>query len=427
MAVSLAEFSIYLLWVAAVIDPHGYVGGLRYFALVLVAALIFLHAFAGYRFVRADQRFWRPFVYFVAFLPLYGMVVGALRGGVGEGSFIDTSYISAGGLFFTSLIYLKARNFDRISMGVILILRLFGIFVISSFFFVRLEIFQGWLSFWSDREVALFSTRDYDGIEFPYIYFFASPMLLTLLSYDGLRLLERLTIARTLSILVPVGALILSGTRANIILAGGGFVIVCLWNFLESAGARRAVFLSGAAFLSFVVIQHDFIVAMFNPNEYSNSVKIGYLASYLSMLSDPVTFLWGQGFNAHVWSDEFAGMLTGTASKTELTYLEFLRVFGVPVSLGFLLILGVLIKGLGALPEKYQWLGPAVILNLLVSILNPYLFSTNGMLLLGVAAAAMATCSGGRFEGARPSEYRGVQPGRPYDAVRGIYEEGAGN
>ena len=42
--------------------------------------------------------------------------------------------------------------------------------------------------------------------------------------------------------------------------------------------------------------------------------------------------LFGQGFNAHYWSGDFKALMARSGNdgtKTELTYLEFIRVFGV--------------------------------------------------------------------------------------------------
>ena len=335
-----------------------------------------------------DRQFWYSFFCFVVLLPGYGMLVALLRGGIGSSAFIDTSYIAAGLLFFTSLNYFCILDLEQTLANIVFILRAFGVLVIFAFIFFKLAIASDVLMFISDNDVARFGYRTCGEFRVPFIYFFASPMLLTLLAYDVNRLLEKRTIWHVFILIIPIAGLILSGTRANIILACGGVFIVCLWQVRYSVMARRLLWFGGLFFLFCVlVLGQELITGMVDPLEHGNSAKIAYLSTYLKIFSEPLNLLVGQGFNAHAWSDDFAGIRFGTASKTELTYLELLRVFGLPVSSFFFFILCWLITSLYKLPSQYQWLGPAIILNLLVSTLNPYLFSTNGMLLLGAASA----------------------------------------
>ncbi|MFZ9214919.1 MAG: hypothetical protein ACO21S_07050, partial [Sediminibacterium sp.] len=52
----------------------------------------------------------------------------------------------------------------------------------------------------------------------------------------------------------------------------------------------------------------------------------------VAIFSKPNFLLLGQGFNAHDWSMDFKNLLMkadNDGTKTELTYLEYLRVFGV--------------------------------------------------------------------------------------------------
>jgi hypothetical protein len=133
----------------------------------------------------------------------------------------------------------------------------------------------------------------------------------------------------------------------------------------------------------------DFAREMLSTSEGSNSVKIEYLRSYAEIFTDPITVIFGQGFNAQTWSNPLARMITQGATKTELTYIEIYRVFG--ALFGSLVIgaLGFMCLSNTARRASTGWIAPAALLYLFVSALNPYLFSSNGMLLLGLAAVAM--------------------------------------
>jgi hypothetical protein len=44
--------------------------------------------------------------------------------------------------------------------------------------------------------------------------------------------------------------------------------------------------------------------------------------------------------------------------------------------------------------RNYHWIAPALLLYLLVSAINPYVFSSNGMLLIGFSAVVVTLASG---------------------------------
>ena len=129
----------------------------------------------------------------------------------------------------------------------------------------------------------------------------------------------------------------------------------------------------------------------FSTNESSNKVKISLLSGYYEIFSNPITFLFGQGYNAHEWSSTLRTMIVmeDKASKTELTYIEIIRVYGIFFSMIFIAMLLVVLHKLRGLSSSYYWLYFSFLLFLINSAINPYLFSTNGMLPLGLALACI--------------------------------------
>jgi hypothetical protein len=129
---------------------------------------------------------------------------------------------------------------------------------------------------------------------------------------------------------------------------------------------------------------------MLSLSDVSTSIKLSYLNGYLDLFNDVPTLFFGQGFNAHEWSFEFSEMLSGGASKTELTYLELIRVFGLFGAIYFFFeLLRFFLRSEKVLPE-YRWVFPGIALYLFLSTLNPYVFSSNGMLVLGLAAGIVS-------------------------------------
>ena len=99
------------------------------------------------------------------------------------------------------------------------------------------------------------------------------------------------------------------------------------------------------------------------------------------MFSDPKTLLFGQGLGSYFYSSGF-----GTeTSITELTYLEFIRNFG--------LIIAIIYYGLLLYPirklrnqtfKEMHFLILAYVAYLMICVSNPLLVSSSGMLVLAI-------------------------------------------
>lgn len=386
--------SIYLLWIAAVFDPIGHVFGLRYIALALIYVTLLLHISNRKLHINVGSIYFFLFLYFVLILPAYGTLIYLVRGmGVG-GDFIDTSYIAAGVLFGCSLVYL---NSDSLQIGLAaqrFALRMLACTIIFCVLIYELGLPIFIIGFFVENGAAYFGPfRNYGGVNFYYMYFVASPMLIYLVTQEVWRVFDERTTVQFFWCGVALVSLFMSGTRANIILATFVVPVVYAWR-------RWGLFSIPAVGLTAVVclllaysLGVQSIASMFDPQNESIEVKLGFLLAYIEIFSDAGVLLIGQGFNAHSWSDAFANMLPGGAlggaSKTELTYIEMIRVFGVVVGGAFFCLMAVLVKKLSEMDASLGWMAPALFLYLVGSTLNPYMFSSNGMLPLGLCAAAL--------------------------------------
>ncbi|SFA80072.1 hypothetical protein SAMN04515620_103101 [Collimonas sp. OK607] len=392
----LSAFSIYILWLAAVFDPTGWIYGLRYVALGCVLFVLAINFFFNGPVLRIHRPYISLFFFFVYCLPFYGMTVAFIRGGLWEGNFIDTSYLVGGIYFACSLIYFSNENLSVAFRAHIFSLRCLSLIIILALIFLLANLPLDWIYFFVVGGAAFLGERNYGGINFYYIYFIASPMIMFLLAHEAWVFFEKPSLRKFLLLMLPVIALFLSGTRANMLISVVGIFLVFFW--------RRYKFMSllyflGLLFLFFIgisIFDFNVVADMLNSADASNAIKIGYLNSYFEIFLDPATLLFGQGFNAHVWSQPFSSMLEEGASKTELTYFEFLRVFGMVGVMAFVAIIYRLFSSIRAAPQNYQWLAPGLLLYLFVSATNPYIFSSNGMLLIGLAAVAVSRCSSQR-------------------------------
>jgi len=132
------------------------------------------------------------------------------------------------------------------------------------------------------------------------------------------------------------------------------------------------------------IVSNPITSSFFSKTEDSNNVKIGYLATYVNIFTqNPKFLILGQGFNAHDWSMIFRNLLINSdneGTKTELTYIEMIRVFGIIIGLILNLMFFIMPILIYRTYRKFTFASIALIIYLLSSALNPYIFSTNGVL-----------------------------------------------
>jgi hypothetical protein len=166
--------------------------------------------------------------------------------------------------------------------------------------------------------------------------------------------------------------------------------------YIILTGNRKTQILSLIFFSIFIIVFGFFveqvgklIEAFFSVSETSNSMKLSLLNGYGEIFSNPVTLLFGQGFNAHEWSPTLRNMIAieEKASKTELTYLELVRVFGIVIATALIGTIFLLLRLTKNLHQNFRWIYPGFSVFLINAAFNPYLFSVNGILPLGLIAA----------------------------------------
>lgn len=383
--VDLNKLTITLVILAAIIDPIGNLFGLRYLAIIFsfinVILMIFKIKFLSYDYM------WRgSFIIILTFImPIYALSLYSIftRGGV----FIDTSYIASGILILYSLLYYKHDLAIFALMSMLKLLRVLVLIIIISALLQSLGSNE-LLSFFTERNIAIIGFREYGSLIFPYIYFLSSPMILFLLIFDLDRYLKKRNFLRLIYFVTTSSALILSGTRAHVLLP---FLTFPLYIFLNTKSKSRIIFTSLTFILSLTLLISNrtfltLIAEYLSKNEASNEIKISMLSKYSKIFNNPFTFLFGQGYNAHEWSSILRTMINNKdgASKTELTYFEIIRVYGLFLGTTFLGMLAVVLFKLKTLGKHYYWLFFSFLIYLINSSINPYLFSSNGMIPLGI-------------------------------------------
>ena len=103
----LAKSAIALLWFGAIVDPIGLTFGIRYLALATACACLLWLLWTG-SLKQLDRSYRGLLILLLAgVLPIYGLFMYSFRANGGE--FIDTSYLAAGVLMLTSLLYRNLR------------------------------------------------------------------------------------------------------------------------------------------------------------------------------------------------------------------------------------------------------------------------------------------------------------------------------
>lgn len=384
------KIAIILFWVAAVIDPVGELLGIRYVALaVMLLVVLYLFLLRKIDCYKLSIQ-WGMVIVFAGILPIYGLLIYAVRSGGGE--FIDTSYMAAGVLAIGSLLYFNKSMCDFgvkamvlstrvivLMVGVLLVAQIYSIDVVVNFFI--------------GNKIAFVGIREYSGVEFPYLYLLASPMLIMLMAYDFAALRRNFSAINFFLFALTSIALALTGTRAHLLMA----VTFALLYLILIADQRRLLkmlifIVSFVPFIFVFDVLESLLASFFSPVENSNSIKLSMLTGYSEIFSNPLMLIFGQGFNAHEWSSSLLGMIATDigASKTELTYLEIIRVFGIVVGLFFLMFLCITVYATRNLSLNYEWVRPGLMLLLVNASINPYLFSTNGILPLGLVVAIIS-------------------------------------
>lgn len=391
----LVKLAILLLWLGAVIDPVGNFFGIRYIALaVMLLALAFLFLFGKINDRKLTIR-WAFVLILGVLLPVYGLVLYSFRGEGGE--FIDTSYIASGILMLASLLYVNKSMCEFGVKALVLSGRLIS-FLVGLLLFSQIYSFD-WIShFFLENSIAFLGAREYSGFIFPYIYIVTSPILILLLSYDFSRLREKINLNNFILFIFTTISLALTGTRAHILIS---FTFIFIYILLTSS---RRIFKKILFFLILILLAifvfnsiADIIGSFFSINDESNSLKLSMLKGYWEIFSNPINLIFGQGFNAHEWSLPLENMIAMDigASKTELTYIEIIRVFGVLIGCSVFILLFNLVVSVRGMKQDYEWVYPGLVILLINASINPYLFSTNGILPLGLFAAMV---SNGAFQ-----------------------------
>lgn len=232
-----------------------------------------------------------------------------------------------------------------------------------------------------DKQVAIYSLRDYGDFTILMMFYKTSPLLVFPLSYYLYQVLikkERKKIFLKLIILISLMVtLFLSGTRANIL----SLVLIILFYSIYYAYTKSKIvftLLSGIYILFLLYGMSAIGKIILNPQEISNMVKFGHFISYIEHFSDNIGhFIFGQGLGGSFYS--FG--INQITNITELSYFELVRIWGSPITLVFLFVLMIPIF-YEIKSKNISHIFIAYLAYLFIAGTNPLLLSSTGMVVL---------------------------------------------
>ena len=270
----LLRLNLFLLLTVAIFDPTDLLlhAKVPLFAGVWVLILADLAISRGGRY-RVPVDLYLYLYIFVFLLPLVGVMVYVLRGGGMAGYEGFSSYKAY--LFLTLCVPLAMKRIDLVRpLSMILsMLSLATIFLYAITF--NNDALREQLWFLGDAyTIFSLSDRSYGSLSYQLVYFHTSPLLVVAIAYFCYRSLVSSGAARFWNIsllLLNVFAMLLSGTRNNMIMALLMPLMVVAW--YGGRKVRLAVVAALVVVLSFGVA-YGVVQAMFSSDDVSNSVKL---------------------------------------------------------------------------------------------------------------------------------------------------------
>lgn len=181
---------------------------------------------------------------------------------------------------------------------------------------------------------------------------------------------------RDLLLLLVTGLAIVVSTSRGLFAVSLAFLIVVALRKLPLLARIAAIMAAGlAAYLVFDLYLSNTLILSFE--ETSNAVKIGHFMSYFDDVT-PTSAFFGRGLASYYYSSGSAAL----KAQTEISPLDMLRYFGVPLTVVLYLCLLFPARQLWRYAGRNAIHVFAFVLYMVLSITNPVLFNSYGMLVV---------------------------------------------
>ena len=369
-----------MLFADVMVDPNNLIFHAKYILFILV----FIAWLPGRYFEKGKIPVKLGFVliFISLFMPLYALSIGILNSALHNIQVGTLVYFNSFFFFLIVLItangeFELARLFNRSSLLIVFMtLGLYLALVVNPKWFGRVYQY-----FVMDKGAAVYALRNYGKITMLMIFYKTSPLLVFPLSYYLYRIFidssKKVSFSCYLLTILVAVTLFLSGTRANLLSL---FLIPLFYVGFYTYRKSKPwfVLVTAIALLAILLAFPSLWDVIMNRNEASNLIKFGYFASYADYFHGHLlSLIFGQGIGGKF----FAYGLHRYMDVTELTYLELIRVWGIPIAAIFgMILIWPLITEIRS--KKISHLFIAYLAFLFIAGTNPLLLSSTGMLVL---------------------------------------------
>jgi len=285
-------------------------------------------------------------------------------------------------LFLTLCIPVAVKRLD-LSRPLSIVLSLLSVATICLYLIALSDdLLRAQLTAFADAYVVFSVTdRSYGSLSYQSVYFHGTPLIVIAIAYfcyQSLRSTGRAKLWNVLFLMLNVCGMVLSGSRNNMIV--GLLTPLMVMGWYTGTKTRVAI----AVLLVLVVIagfSSGVFQAMLSPYDDSNAIKLAHLHDYGILFGDWKTLLFGQGLGASFFSTAWGTRVT----LTEVTYLEFIRNYGLMLAPIFYFLILYPLRMLAdpeARADHYLFLAYGAYLYMCSG--NPLLLSSSGMLVLAV-------------------------------------------
>jgi hypothetical protein len=223
--------------------------------------------------------------------------------------------------------------------------------------------------------------RDYSAdLTLRFVFFVTSPMLVISIAYYAERFMTNPLnkFKNSLFLFINICGMFLAGTRNNML---ASILLPITIIFYLSKNKMKLLFYILFGLIIFIILYFNELKILVSSDEESNQLKIGFMKDYFELFKNPLILLFGQGLGSfHYWTGR------GSFYITELTYLEIVRNFGLP--LGLVMYTLMIFPIFSVLFFKRTYPNKSIIISylfyLFMCLTNPLFFSSLGILILSI-------------------------------------------
>ncbi|WP_448145254.1 hypothetical protein [Pseudomonas silesiensis] len=230
------------------------------------------------------------------------------------------------------------------------------------------------LNYYNVNELGFYGVRNFGGLQMFMLHHRSSPFLLVPLSLFFIDFLKLRKVSALFFVVVILTAIVCSASRALMVMALASLSV--LYFSHKSWSMRLLMMIFTVPVLAFTVVYLASETSMFSSGEQSNSIKIGHLVSFFNVI-DWDMLIFGKGLGAYFFTEGYGVVV----SQTEITWMDSIRFFGLPLTAILLVALFFPIRNI-PLDSVSASSRLIMFLYVIMSMSNPVLFNSFGFLVV---------------------------------------------